>query len=124
MADTTFTLYELNQANMEQIKPLDVVFLKKACINACKNIKGYWMLLNRERADYTVFHKKEKLNDADSGEQLYKTLTNRGKVIDFTELESGAYEIWIRMPVVRDGKEETENFVYYLFEYNFGIVEV
>ena len=120
-------LYEFNQANMAQIEPLDIVSLKRFCINAAEQIKygDYWMLLNKERADYTIFHRTVGASDLELGEAIFETITNRGKVIDFTECESGAFEIWIRIPYVNEKNEEgTKDFVFYLFDYNIGIVEV
>lgn len=127
MGVAEFNLYEFNQANMAQIKPLDTVALKRLCIRAAEQIRqsDYWMLLNKERADYTLFHRTIGASDLELGEAIFETLTNRGKVIDFTECESGAYEIWIRIPYVNEKYEEgVTDFVFYLFNYNIGIVEV
>lgn len=118
----TVNMYEFNKVNMAQIKPLDVVFLNKKCIEAAKEIAGiniketYWMLLCRERSDYTIFHFKRCFTDL--YEALCECLRNRGDVLDFVKRDDGSYEIWIR------NKETQENFVYYLFDYTEAVIEV
>ena len=75
----------------------------------------YFLLLCRERYDFTLF---ATLNNSGSlGDDFYETITNRGDVIDFAKQENGSYEIWIR------DFETKENFVYYFFDYKFGIIK-
>lgn len=123
MAAIEANMYDFNKVNMAQIAPLDIIALKKMCIKAMdETLPGdYWMLLNKERSDYTIFYNCDLLSSAKKGEELFATLTNRGKVIDFVHREDGAYEIWIR---ITDEEGEEDNFVYYFFYYNFGVVEV
>lgn len=113
-------MYEFNKVNMAQIKPLDIIWFNKKCITTANEIAGagatYWMLLCRERNDYTIFHFVESIDKlADS---INKTLRNRGDIIDFVRRDDGNYEIWIR------DIDTKENFVYYLFDYNQAIIEV
>ena len=82
-----------------------------------KGLNHYYMLLCRERNDYTIFFINEEKKD-----NLYKkmmnTLNNRGKILSIDKQPDGAYEIWI--------KDEFENngiFVYYLFNYDIGVVD-
>ena len=111
------SLYEFNQEMYKQVIPLDPIFLNKKFKEiACSMKNEYYMLLNRENADYTVF----KINSADSDKiasELAETLYNRGSVIDLETKEDGAVEFWIK-----DFEGECKN--YYLFDYSFGIVEV
>ena len=122
-------MYDFNKANMAQIEPLDLIALKRKCIEAMEEIAigSYWMLLNRELYDYTLFvNNGEITNTADKGETLYQTLTNRGKVTDFTKQPDGALEIWLRIPITNVQTEEQSfaDVAYYFFRYDNGIVEV
>ena len=121
MNETT-SLYEFNQVNMAQIPPLDTIALKKLCIEAMSEIAigSYWMLLNRETYNFTLFVNDDKLSRAEKGEALFNTLCNRGKVTDFTKQPNGAWEIWIRVPTVNGSAD----LVYYFFNYDLGVVEV
>ena len=117
--DTGLSIYEINKNLMKEEKPLDPIAIniaiKKAADGVLSSFKKYWMLLCRERNDYTVFIiiGSNKLED-----ELKETILNRGKLLDISQQEDGNFEIWIRDP------ETEENFVYYLFDYTFGIIEV
>lgn len=119
--DTGFNLYDFNKVNMAQIKPYDPIVLNRMCGRIADDLWAlekptYWMLLCRERNDYTVFRiesDKEELKSA-----LVECVSNRGMVLDISKQEDGAYEIWIRDIDTKD------NVVYYLFDYNGGIIEV
>lgn len=115
------TLYEFNKENMAQIQPYDPIVLNTMCKKVADDIwendkPAYWMLLCRERNDYTIFRlerNKEELYLA-----LVECLSNRGKVLDITKQKDSNYEIWIR------DFDTNENVVYYLFNYNNGMIEV
>ena len=119
------SLYELNKLNMAQIKPMDKIPFEDKCLEAAKDIVwngNYWTLLCRELYDFTVFHFIPRL-DANKREvgfafELRDCLKNRGEVLDFTKQEDGAYEIWIRDPATK------ENYAYYLFKYDAGVIEI
>ena len=122
MAEITLgNLYDFNKQAMKQEKPLDIIALNIALEKLSKDLyersvqgKVYWMLLSNERKDYTVFiilTEKGFLNE------LLPTLQNRGQVLSIDKQDDGNYEIWIRDP------ETEENFVYYLFDYSFGIIK-
>ena len=113
-----FNLYDFNKAQMAQVKPLDPIWLNRKCETVAKKIMQngkFWMLLCRERNDYTIFYFHIDVDDAKSN--LLETLNTRGQIIDFADKEDGNYEIWIR------DFDSEENFVYYLFDYSTGIVE-
>lgn len=115
------TLYEFNKENMAQIPPYDPIVLNTLCKRAADDIwentkPAYWMLLCRERNDYTVFRlesNKEELYLA-----LVECLSNRGQVLDIEKRPDNNYEIWIR------DFDTKENVVYYLFNDNYGVIEV
>lgn len=115
--DLGMNLYDFNKQGMSQIDPLDPIAFNLATGHMVEDIverSHYWMLLNNERKDYTVFivlTKEGILNE------IRPTLQNRGDVLSIDKQSDNNYEIWIRDP------ETKENFVYYLFDYAFGIVE-
>lgn len=117
--DTGLTMYEINKNLMKEDKPLDPIAIniavKKATDGVLASFKKYWMLLCRERNDYTVFI----VNGSNNLEkELKETLLNRGYLLSIDKQEDGNFEIWIRDSITE------ENFVYYLFDYTFGIIEV
>jgi hypothetical protein len=114
-------LYDINKEAMKQFNPYDPIILNQKCKEIAEKIwnmnkPSYWMLLCRERNDYTVIRAcwdYEELNAA-----IHDCLINRGFVINITEQEDGNFEIWLR------DFDTNENVVYYLFDYNEAIVEV
>ena len=133
MGKPKITLYDFNKENMAQIDPYTKQDLEKLCNQVAEYIWGrkqtaediwgensedktYWMLLCRERNDYTVFCIKDSM--VELADAIKDCLVNRGQVLDITKQEDGNYEIWIRDYLTR------ENVVYYLFDYNSAIIEV
>lgn len=121
--NNSISLYDFNKVNMAQIKPYDDFVLHKRCSEVIKEIwnkpfenQTYWMLLCRERNDYTIFCIKYSIKEAIDA--LEECLRNRGKILDITKQEDGNFEIWIR------DFDTNENVVYYLFDYNGAIIEV
>ena len=115
--DLGMNLYDFNKQAMNQINPMDPIEFNKKISEIVSDMflkSPYWMLLNNERKDYTVFIilTKEGIE-----EELKPTLTNRGHVLSIDKMEDGNYEIWIR------DFDTKENFVYYLFDYSFGIIK-
>ena len=116
--------YDFNKANMAQIQPYDAIASNRLCAKTVEDIwqtigeddYSYWMLLCRERNDYTVFRLEIDLGDFESA--FVECLANRGKVLDITKQKDGNYEIWIR------DVDTNENFVYYFFNYTNAVVEV
>ena len=114
-------MYEFNKVNMAQVKPLDPIWLNRRLKEVAEYMYSencYWMLLCRERNDYTVFALLGHYGVSELSKELSECLLNRGLITDFTQRDDGNYEIWIR------DQETKENFVYYLFKYNEGIIEV
>ena len=119
---TDLTLYSLNKQAMAEVKPLDTIEFNILTNKIAdylyeetyKSKKMYWMLLCHERRDYTVFipfTQKGTLNE------IRPTLLNRGSVLSIEQIEDGNFEIWIRDPATN------ENFVYYLFDYTYGVIK-
>ena len=77
----------------------------------------YWMLLCHERRDYTVFNLQGEVTVRNINKDLIDCLKNRGIVLAIDKQPDGAYEIWIR------DKKTKDNVIYYLFNYEFGVIE-
>ena len=112
------TLYDLNKQAMSTQEPLGLFEFNLDTDTmmsdvASRNYK-YWMLLSNERKDYTVFIVKTREGTL---KELRECLQNRGQVLSIDKQEDGNYEIWIR------DYDTQENFVYYFFDYRFGIIE-
>ena len=116
--DSGLTLYDINKQIISQEKPLDVIALHIKVKDMIHDIYErkipYWMLLCKERNDYTVFIP---LTEDGTFNDMLETLNNRGQVLDIDKQEDNNYEIWIR------DTETQENFVYYFFDYQFGVVK-
>lgn len=114
------TIYDMNK-NASAAEPvLTTKQLAKKLKEIGKFIKQssnqYFMLLNRETANYTLFNLENKSRMIFILKELQECLENRGDVvsIDLTESKD-AFEIWIR---------DEEDIVYYFFPYDLGVIEV
>lgn len=120
------TLYDFNKNAMASFEPIDVIQFNRmlnsisdAMINASEYYdRHYWMLLCHDRRDFTLFNIIAISNIYDIINELRPTLENRGQILDIELQDTGAYEIWIR------DTETQENFAYYLFPYDEGVIEV
>ena len=115
--DLGLNLYDFNKQAMSQLSPMDPIEFNnktKEIVNEMFDKSKVWMLLSNERKDYTVF---VLLTKEGTVNELRPTLTNRGQVISIDKMEDDNYEIWIRDTATK------ENFVYYLFDYSFGIIQ-
>jgi hypothetical protein len=78
----------------------------------------YFMLLCKDRSDYTLFNMVDSNFDIQElKEALKDCFTNRGDVYDIHyEKNTDAYEIWLKI--------EDEFYAYYLFPYDIGVIEI
>lgn len=117
--DTGLSLYEINKNLMKEEKPLDPIAtnikITETADSMLASFKKYWMLLSNERKDYTVFILN---NSKNLSKELKETILNRGILLSIDKQKDGNFEIWIRDP------ETEENYIYYLFDYTFGVIEV
>ena len=120
---TLGTLYDFNKQLMSQAKELRRIDFKDS-LNQIKDFikekdNKYFMLLCKERSDYTVFvlFKNEDFDRQIFKKELSECLTNRGQILSIEKTkDKQAYEIWIKV--------DEEAFVYYLFPYDLGVIEV
>lgn len=116
------TLYDFNKEAMKNEKPLDPIQFnvqtKEVCVEMQEREAQYWMLLCHERRDYTIFNIIACQDIKDIECELRPTLQNRGIILSIEKQSDENWEIWIR------DMETGENFVYYLFPYDNGVIEV
>lgn len=115
------TLYDMNKAaivNMssltnkelnKNLKKIKQFFLEKS--------DKYFMLLNRETYNFTLFNLGNKNDIAmkQTIDDLEECLNNRGRIVSIEPDSAGNYEIWI--------VDDNEALVYYLFPYDLGVIE-
>lgn len=92
------TLYELNQQMLKNAPAASATDIHNAKIELTDYIKSsgtkYFMLLNKERSDYTIFIYEEKANEL--AEEVVGCLTDRGALLAIEQQDNGAFECWIR----------------------------
>lgn len=116
------TLYDMNKAAIINMPSLTNSELKKNL----KKIKQffldktdkYFMLLNRETYNFTLFNlgNKNEIAMKQTMDDFKECLDNRGRIVSIELDSAGNYEIWI----VDDFNEAL---VYYLFPYDLGVIE-
>ena len=110
------TLYELNQQALKNVPTINTQEITKAITELADYIKNsgnkYFMLLNKERSDYTIFIYEEKAKEL--AEEMIGCLTDRGELLAVEKQDNSAYECWIR----RSGLV----YMYYLFPYDNAVI--
>ena len=115
----TMSLYEYSKQVVANEVPMDPILFNQKMIEVSMDMveHTYMMLLCHDRRDYTIFH----IANADkkiAAKEISETLYNRGKILLVDKQKDGSWEIWIRDSLTN------ENFAYYLFPYDDGVVEV
>lgn len=115
----TMSLYEYSKQVVANEVPMDPILFNKKMIEVSMDMveHTYMMLLCHDRRDYTIFH----ITNTDkkiAAKEISETLYNRGKILLVDKQKDGSWEIWIRDSLT------DENFAYYLFPYDDGVVEV
>lgn len=116
------TLYDMNRAAIVGMPSLTGSELKKNL----KKIKQfflektdkYFMLLNRETYNFTLFNlgNKNEIAMKQTIDDFKECLDNRGRIVSIEPDPAGNYEIWIV-------DEDNGALVYYLFPYDLGVIE-
>ena len=87
------TLYELNQQALKSVPAMKIQETTKAATELADYIKNsgnkYFMLLNKERSDYTIFIYEEKAKEL--AEEMIGCLTDRGELLAVEKQDNGAY---------------------------------
>lgn len=115
----TMSLYEYSKQVVANEVPMDPILFNQKMIEVSMDMveHTYMMLLCHDRRDYTIFH----IANTDkkiAAKEISETLYNRGKILLVDKQKDGSWEIWIRDSLT------DENFAYYLFPYDDGVVEV
>ena len=122
LLDSGMNLYDANKQLLANEKPLDPIIKSKKIHNIADMInkntekERFYMLLCRERNDYTLFNFRNPQDYSDFINDFNECLYNRGEVLAIDKQESGAWEIWLR------DIETEEIVVYYFFDYNLGVL--
>ena len=119
-------LYDFNKEAMKNEKPLDVIQFNLKTTEVAQDMWDnmedygiqYWMLLCHDRRDYSLFNIIGAVDNEPIVKELRPTLMNRGQILSIDKQPDGAWEIWIR------DNETEENFAYYLFQYETGVIEI
>lgn len=110
------TLYELNQQALKNMPVINTQEITKAVMELTDYIKNsgskYFMLLNKERSDYTVFIYEEKAKEL--AEEMIGCLTDRGGLLAIEKQDNGTYECWIRRSRLA--------YMYCLFSYDNAVI--
>ena len=112
------SLFEINQSAMTALPAYDDQSIASAKDRIAKwyekNKGSYFMLLSNERRYFTIFHIGNTSNKPFL-EELFDCLMELGEIKDISINEDGAVECWIT--------SENTSYVYYLFNYDRGIIE-
>ena len=132
MAEQEFVLgnvYEMSKNIVGQFKPLNALEIatgqqriEKWLENNLETMgRHYWMLLCKERSDYTVFVSTPTCNGYDFGaiaQEIIGCMIDRGTLLDIClDDHETAYELWVNTP------DDSEVHMYLLFPYDKGIIE-
>lgn len=118
------SLYDMNKQLFKQLKPPSkaAIDLELANIGAwfSSNFETkYYMLLCKERSDYTLFH-LENFNYDKAIQELREVLEERGDIMGFDFVHGeNAYQCW-----VRERDEEHQVYMFMLFDADWMIVEI
>ena len=115
------SLYDINKEAMAALPKLSRTEIKKGIKQITDYVKShshtYYMLLNKETSNYTLFNIKDHTKLDKLASELKVCLRNRGVITSIEPTKDGiAFEIWLRV----DGEE----ILYYFFPYDLGVIEV
>lgn len=123
MAEITMgSLYEMNQQLVKKLPVLEGIKKDTALSSIgswfSSHYKNhYYMLLCKEKSDYTVFYIPES-NYLKAISEIQEVLESRGKIIAIDYVHGAdAYECWVRDP------EDLDVHMYMLFDYDWGVIE-
>ena len=119
--DIEMTLYDLNKAMYLQMKPMEAYDFTQQMVNialwfSSKKDAKYFMLLCKERSDYTVFDFQSYDYDTARNE-LTAIITNRGMPMDVDyDHDTDTYDIWV--------KKGGEVYMYKLFDCDDFVIRI
>ena len=119
------TAYEINKELWKQIAQPSEDMIKTQLASLCSwlssNYKNhYYMLLCREKNDYTIFYIKQSAY-YELGKEMKEVLESRGEIVDISYSHKfGFYECWVR----EHGQDEDEYTMYAFFPCDDWVIEV
>ena len=127
MQDVTLgNLYDVNKELMQKAPVLtdnEIADKKDLFLDfLLKNDNIYFMLLCKERADYTLFRISEEKYIFKVSNDIIECLQNRGKIQSIEQVD-GAIEIWIKIHETKEWGSYNESFCYYFFPYDTGVID-
>ena len=126
MADINISNYSIQKQMYMRVEPISQEKLKEQIVSIGAWFStnpgcNYYMLMCKELSDYTVLHFNNMNYDVGS-QKVQSIAESRGEILDILYNHAhNAYEIYVKREN-DDGEEEP--FMYYLFEYFWGVVEV
>lgn len=126
MADIGITDYNIQKQMYMRVKPITPEQMKEQIVSIGAWFStnpgcNYYMLMCKELSDYTVIHFNN-MNYDEGSKQVQKLAESRGEVLDILYNHAhNAYEIYVKK---ENAVGELEPFMYYLFEYNWGVIEI
>lgn len=121
MEDTNITMYDANKKLLQDAKPLSAYKfndkIEKMKLFFTKHVDKHYMMLCRELYDYSLFSfsGKDPWNLTNAAAALRECIQNRGECLDII-INDDACEIWMKI--------NNSPYVYYIFPYDGGIIEV
>lgn len=118
------SLYEMNQQMFKQMKPplprkIDMDLANIGAWFSSNYGVQYFMLLCKERSDYTLFHIND-YNYSQAVQELREVLEERGEIMGFDFVHGeNCYQCW-----VRERTENPEVFMFMLFDADWMVVEI
>lgn len=130
------SLYDMNKKihfdTRKTEKPLSKTALKETMTAVLtpylKNkalTNSYFMLLNNERRDYTVFRFVNVINEKGIDKMINECIEcfeTRGLVISVEAVEMGGIEIWFQS--TKNPKSVNDYYCYYFFPYDNAVIEI
>ena len=121
---TVGSLYEMNQQVFKQMKPpsqrvIDADLANIGAWFSSQHEAKYYMLLCKERSDYTIIHFNN-YNFNKAVDELKEILEERGDIMGFDYVHGDdIYECW-----VRERGEDPEVYMFMLFDADWMVVEI
>lgn len=117
--ETGMNLYEANKQLLANEPVLDPIQRNQKIKELADNLNladHFYMMLCRERSDYTIFNFNSSRNIERFKSDLAECLGNRGETLAIDKKGDEVWEIWIRDPATK------EVFMYLFFNYDQGVL--
>ena len=123
MAEIEINNYQIHKQLYSQMKPLDEEKMKEKLASigswfSAHMKQKFFMLMCKEEDYYTVLYIKD-MNYSKAVKELHELLAWQGEILDIRYVHGeDAYECWVKR------KEDEEAKMFYLFLYDWGVIEI